>query len=242
MIYLIGLGLDIEDISLRALKIIKKCRQVYLEAYTIEFPYKVRELEKIIKKKIIKADRSLIENNAEVLIGRARKQDTAILIYGDPLSATTHSDLLLRARKAKIKTKILNSSSIMTAVSETGLQLYKFGKTASIPKWQANFKPESFYDIFKENQAIKAHTLFLLDIGLDVSEALGYLKEIAKRRQDDLSSSIIIVCSRLGTENKTIIKGKIDELMKKKFPKPACIIIPSALHFMEAEMLETVSK
>lgn len=238
MLYVIGLGLDIKDISLKALGIIKKCKNVYLESYTTEFPYNIKELEKIIKKKVIKADRDAIENNAEVIIEKSKNNDVAILIYGDPLSATTHTDLILRVKKANLKIQILHNSSIITAVADTGLQLYKFGKIASIPKWQINYKPESFYDIFKENQAIKAHTLFLIDIGLKVGEALGYIKDIAKQRQDDLTSKLIVVCSRLGTEKPTIIKGEIEELIKKKFPKPACIIIPSALHFMEAEMLE----
>lgn len=241
MLYLIGLGLDTGDLSIKSLKIIKKCRQVYLESYTIEFPYKTRELEKIIKKKIIPASREIVENNPEILIEKAKKQDIALLIYGDPLSATTHTDLVLRAKKAKVKTKILHNSSIATAIADTGLQIYKFGKIASIPKWQNNFKPESFYDTFKENQAIKAHTLFLLDIGLDVSEAISCIKEIASKRKDDFSSLMIIACSKLGTEKAKITKGRINDLVNKKFQKPACLIIPSALHFMEAEMLESIS-
>jgi len=242
MLYLIGLGLDVGDISFKAIKIIKKCRQVYLESYTIEFPYKTRELEKIIKKKIIPASREIIENNPEILIENAKKQDIALLIYGDPLSATTHTDLVLRAKKAGVKTRIMHNSSIITTIADTGLQLYKFGKIASIPKWQDNFKPESFYDTFRENQAIKAHTLFLLDIGLGVNEAISCIKEIASKRKDDISSLMIIACSKLGTEKAKITKGRIDELAKKKFQKPACLIIPSALHFMEAEMLEGVAK
>ena len=241
MLYLIGLGLDIDDLSVKSLKIIKKCKQVYLESYTIEFPYQTRELGKIIKKKIIPASREIVENNPQIFIEKAKKQDIALLIYGDPLSATTHIDLILRAKKAKVKTKILHNSSIITAIADTGLQLYKFGKIASIPKWQDNFRPESFYYTFKENQAIKAHTLFLIDIGLEVSEALDYLKRIAAKRKDEIPS-LIVICSRLGTEKSVIAKGKITEFANKKFQKPACLIIPSALHFVEAEMLEGATK
>lgn len=238
MLYLIGLGLDVKDISLKSIEILKKCKAVYLESYTIEFPYKTAEIEKIIKKKIILADRDTLETKVEGIIENAKKQDIAVLIYGDPLSATTHIDLLLRARKLKVKTKIIHNSSILTAIADTGLQLYKFGKVASIPKWQSSFKPESFYDIFKENQSIKAHTLFLLDIGLEVSEALYYFEEISLRRKEDLQTFTVIVCSRLGTDNQVIEKGKLSDLAKKKFKNPSCIIIPSQLHFMEAEMLQ----
>ena len=35
MLYLIGLGLaDVEDLTLKGLRIIKNCKQVYLETYT----------------------------------------------------------------------------------------------------------------------------------------------------------------------------------------------------------------
>jgi diphthine synthase len=242
MLYLIGLGLDVGDISLRHLSLIKKCKNVYLENYTIEFPYKVNELEKAIKHNVILADRKMIENDAEKIILEAKAEDVALLVYGDPFSATTHSDLVMRARKMKIEVGILHNSSVVNAVSDTGLQIYKFGKIASIPKWQASFRPESFYDTLKENQAIKAHTLFLVDIGLNASEALSYIKDIASRRKEDISSLIFVVCSRLGTENSEIHKGDIDEMMAKKFAKPVCIIVPSTMHFMEAEMLESVSK
>jgi len=41
--YLIGLGLDLKSISVDALDIIKKCKKVYLEDYTVDFPYKNQE-------------------------------------------------------------------------------------------------------------------------------------------------------------------------------------------------------
>ena len=40
MLYLIGLGLNEKGISLEGLEVIKKCRKVYLEEYTVNFPYK----------------------------------------------------------------------------------------------------------------------------------------------------------------------------------------------------------
>lgn len=240
MLYIIGLGLDIEDLSIKAMKIIEKAKIVYLESYTIDFPYSAEMLEKTIKKSVINAERDSIENNGEKIIEQARKDDVALLVYGDPLSATTHSDMLLRAKKENVRTQVVHNSSILTAVSDTGLQLYKFGKTASIPKWQESFKPESFYDLMKENQAINAHTLFLLDIGLDVSEALSYLRQISESRKESIKG-IVIVCSRMGTKEQRIEKGRIEELEGKDFEKPACIIIPRAMHFMEAEMLENTA-
>jgi len=237
MLYLIGIGLDKKDISLRALEAIKKCKFVYLDVYTNVFHYRINDIEKIIGKKIIKASRQLIEESDEI-IKDAKKQNVALLVSGDPLIATTHVDLMLRAEKEKIPVKIIHAPSIFTAISETGLQIYKFGKTASIPKWTSSFKPESFFEIIQANQKINAHTLVLIDIGMPVNEALSQLSEVSKKRKAKLKE--IIVCERIGTDEGKISIGKIENLMKRKFRLPACLIIPSELHFLEKEALEKI--
>jgi diphthine synthase len=239
MLYLIGLGLDRKDISLRALEAIKKCRAVYLDVYTNIFHYKISDIERIIGKKIIKAERALIEESDEI-IESAKKQDAALLVSGDPLAATTHIDLMLRAKKKRIPVKIIHAPSIFTAVSETGLQLYKFGKTASIPKWSESFKPESFLDIIENNLKIKAHTLVLIDIGMSVNEALNQLSDAGRKRNVRLKE--IIVCERIGTDEGRISRGSVEKLMKKKFRLPVCIIIPGELHFIEDESLRLFKK
>jgi len=239
MLYLIGLGLNVKDISLRALEIIKSCDKVYVENYTNFFSYPIKEIEKIIKKKAIIADRKAVEEEKEIL-NNAKKKKVAMLVMGDPLAATTHMDLLLRARKLKIKTKIIHAPSVFTAIAESGLQLYKFGKTVSIAKWQHNFRPESFFDEIKKNLGMNAHTLVLIDIGLSVNEALGYLESIAKARDNEMLNKEIVVCEKAGTDDSRFTVGRISSLIKKKFKLPACIIIPAKLHFMEQEALDSL--
>jgi len=237
MLYLIGLGLEKEDISLKALAAIKKCKKVYLETYTTKLPYSKAELEKVIKKKTAEADREIVENKMQAILDEAKKQDIALLVYGDPLSATTHVTFLLEAKKQAVKTQVIHAPSIMTAISETGMQLYKFGKTASLPRWQENFKPTSFFNIIKENLGMNAHTLLLVDIGLNAQDALEELKEAS---DSSLSGNLIVIASRLGTSKQKIISGKLRDLLNKKLKieEPFCIIIPSSLHFTEAEMLK----
>ena len=237
MLYIIGLGLDKGDLTLKALDALKKCKIVYLETYTSYSPYTIKELEKFLEKDMIKADREMIEQKAEIILKEAKKQNIALLVSGSPLTATTHTDLILRARKLGIKVHVIHGISVLNAISDTGLHVYKFGKTASIPKSQENYKPESFYDIIMENLAINAHTLMLLDIGLEVHDALLNVKEIASKRGEDISNMNFVVCSRLGTYKQDIKTGKINELLKEKFELPACIIALAPLHFMEAEML-----
>lgn len=242
MLYVVGVGLDKDDISLKGVNVIKKCKLVYLDIYTSVLPYSIRELEKIIGKKVIEADRKLLEDKDDVIVS-AKKDDVALLVPGDPLAATTHIDLVLRARKKGIEVRIIHSTSVLTAVAETGLQLYKFGKTASVPRWQKSYKPESFYDVIRENLKANAHTLLLLDIDLDVPTALSQIKEVAKKKKDPgMLKREIIICERLGTSNTTITLGKIDKLLHKDFKMPCCIIIPTKLHFLEGAALKKFKK
>ena len=236
MLYLIGLGLDKNDITLKGMEAIRNCQRIYLENYTSYV--NVFEIERIIGMTTIPAARTFVEDGEEIL-KEAKKKNVALLVLGDPLSATTHIDLVLRAKKQKINVKIVHSVSIFNAIAECGLQLYKFGKTASIPKWQANFRPESFYDMIIDNLGIKAHTLLLLDIGLSVNEALEYIEGISKPRNDGLLNKKIIVCEKVGTEEQKFTYNTISSLIKKKFNVPACIIVPSELHFVEEEALKT---
>ena len=72
MLYLIGLGLTCKDISLSALESIKKCKKIYLENYT-SLGCSKKELESLIKKDVIIANRELIENNSSKILNEAKK-------------------------------------------------------------------------------------------------------------------------------------------------------------------------
>lgn len=242
MLYLIGLGMDLKDMSLAAREALKKCKKVYLENYTNIFPYSVKDLEKLTKKKIEKADRKTVEEKTP-FIEEAKNKKVALLVSGDPLSATTHVDILMRCKEKNVEVKVFHAPSILTAVAETGLQLYKFGKTGSIAKWQPpSFRPESFFDIVKQNMTNGAHTLLLLDIGLSVKEALSYLDSIARTKEEWLLDYHLVVCEKMGTDKQKISIGPIDFLTSKKFALPAAIIVPGQLHFVEKEFLDTFRK
>ena len=234
MLYLIGLGLNERGISKEGLLALEKCKKVYLEGYTIDFPYNIDDLKLGKKKnKIIKLGRGEVESDK--LIKEAKSVNIALLVYGSPLFATTHISLILDAEKENVRTKIIYSASVFDALAETGLQLYKFGKIASMPKQEA-----SFLQYVKENQSINAHSLILVDIGLSFQEAIDRLEKEIKKENIEINK--IIVCSRLGTCESKIFYGKINEQKKQKakIQAPFCFIIPSELHFMEKEALERV--
>src|SRR3989344_1175997 len=232
MLYIIGLGLNPQGISLEGISALKKCRKIYLENYTVEFPYSVSELEKILKRKIIEADRNIVES--EMLVKEARQQNICLLVYGSPLFATTHMSLIEDCKKNKIKIRIIYSSSVFDALGETGLQLYKFGKISSMPKWQKNFTPVSFLESVSLNRKIDAHTLILVDIGLRFEEAVNEMKIASK--ETGIKIDKIVVCSKMGFSGK-IYYGSLKKLRNKKVPAPFCFIIPGKMHFIEEESL-----
>lgn len=229
MFYLIGLGLNENSITEGARKIIKKCKKVYLEGYTINFPYDTKKLGVEFEE----LDRGKVENEEIVL--EAKEEDVALLVYGSPLIATTHISLILRAEKEGIKYRILHNASIFDAISESGLQNYKFGKTASLPSWKDKGKSLSFIEIIKDNQGIGAHTLILIDMNLQLKEALEELEEALKEKKINIDK--VVVCSQLGKENSRIVYGSIEKLKKEKLSLPICFIIPGKMHFLEEESL-----
>ncbi|CAF1552834.1 unnamed protein product [Didymodactylos carnosus] len=97
-----------------------------------------------------------------LILENAKVNDVAFLVGGDPLSATTHTDLILRAVELNIPYKIIHNASIMNAIGSCGLQLYHFGETVSIVFWTDNWKPTSFCDKIIDNRRRKLHTLCLL--------------------------------------------------------------------------------
>ncbi|KAL8927800.1 MAG: hypothetical protein Q9208_002216 [Pyrenodesmia sp. 3 TL-2023] len=165
MLYLIGLGLaDETDITVKGLQIVKKAQRVYLEAYTSILLVDKDRLEAFYERPVLLADREMVESNEDAILFGADTEDVAFLVVGDPFGATTHSDLVLRARQLKIPTQIIHNASVMSAVGATGLQLYNFGQTVSMVFFTDTWKPSSFYDRVKENRQTGLHTLMLLDI------------------------------------------------------------------------------
>lgn len=169
VLYVIGLGLwDEKDITLRGLEAVRGSVRVYLEAYTsilMSEGYQER-LEALYGKPILLAHREVVELQADDILANAAHEDVSFLVVGDPLSATTHTDLILRARQASppIAVKIIHNASIMTAIASSGLQPYNFGQTISIPFWTESWRPDSWLSRVQENNAIGNHTLVLGDI------------------------------------------------------------------------------
>ncbi len=250
VLYMIGIGLnDEEDITVKGLELVRKADFVYLESYTSKLDCSVKDLGKLYKKSVLLADRDLVEKKSDEILDKAKNKKVAFLVVGDVFSATTHLDLMLRAKEKKIKVEIVNNASILTAVGITGLELYKFGKTTSMPYFEKSFKAEAPYDVIKENKKLGLHTLILLDIKADekrfmtVNEALKQLLEIESKRKGNVltQNTKVIGCARLGAKQK-IRYDAVKKIVKVSFGKPLhCLIVPGKLHFIEEEALKLYS-
>ena len=186
-----------------------------------------------------------MESEPNKILEEAKTKEVSLLIIGDALCATTHMDLYLQAKEQRIPCRVIHNASVISAVGMTGLQVYKFGKITSIPF--DNKDVETPYTVLKENKSLGLHTLFLLDLRPDegkamtIKEALEFLLSKEKGKKEGIVSEDVLAigCSRLGSEDQSIISGTIKELMKAEFGKPPhCLIIPGKLHFREEEALQ----
>ena len=249
-LYIIGLGLgDEKDVTLRGLEIIKKAKKAWLESYTSVLQCSKSDLENLYGREVILADRNLVEKSSDEMLDLAISSDVAFLVIGDPMSATTHVDLVLRAREKGAAVEIVHNTSVMTAVGVIGLELYKYGKTPSIVFPDEKMPIEGHYDAVKENKVRGLHTLCLLDIKMDdeipkfmtVNEGIKSLLSVEKKRGENVftDDTLCIGCARLGCSNMKIKVGTASELLSEDFGKPLhCLIVPGKLHFMEEDAIK----
>ncbi len=237
-LHLIGLGLcDQNDLTLRGLEALKKCTTIYFENYTSVLQCKKEEIENLTKKKIIEADREQVENKSEEILAKAQKENVALLVIGDPMSATTHINFLIEAKKRNITCEVIHNASILTAIGITGLQLYKFGKTTSMPFADSSTPAE----VIKENQKNNAHTLVLLDLIPQKNQCLTIAEAIMRLLDKKVitETSLIVATARIGCKDQIIKAGMVKDVRQTNFGKPPyCLVIPAPkLHFIEEEAL-----
>ncbi|MBT4870418.1 MAG: diphthine synthase [Candidatus Diapherotrites archaeon] len=248
MLYLVGIGLKPSHLTLEALDILKTCDQVFLESYTSEYAEGLNEeLEKMIEKKFLVLGRVGVEQQFESAMLSAKKNDIALMIFGNALTATTHLQVLLDAKEAGIKYKVIPGISITNMVAESGLDEYKFGRTITLCYHEKGFEPESFYDQLLENQKIGLHTLALLDIKKDEKperlmncvEGIEILEKIKNKREDSYEFEYVALLG-MSNEKQKMIVGK-DNIIKSKEIKelyPQSLIITGKTNEKEREALE----
>lgn len=246
----IGLGLDNgKDISIKGLELLKTCDFVFAEFYTSDLAKgSIEYLENLGNKQIEVLDREQVENG-DLILEKAQMDDSnvAFLVPGDPLTATTHIDLLLRAKERTISTMVIHAPSVATVVPGLlGLQFYKFGRTTTIAYPEGDYFPESPYDVIAENLSMGLHTLVLLDIHAEkkrymtANEGLQILLKINSRRENDIFTPTTLACvvARAGANDSIVLADHAEKLLERDYGPPLhCIVVPGKLHFKESEAL-----
>lgn len=177
----------------------------------------------------------MVESNSDEILRDAQTEDVAFCVVGDPFGATTHTDLVLRARELSIPVATVPNASIMSGIGATGLQLYNFGQTVSMVFFTETWKPASFYDRIKENRDIGLHTLVLLDIKvkeqsledmargrrvyqppryMTVGQCAAQMLEIEEDKTEGVYTpdSLAIGAARVGGKTEKYVAGTLKEL------------------------------
>ncbi|MCF7871854.1 diphthine synthase [Candidatus Woesearchaeota archaeon] len=261
-LHIISLGLgNLRDITINGMNAIMKSKLVFLENYTAIMNCTQKEMENFYQKKIILATRELVEKESDKILNPAKTENIAFLVVGDAFGATTHADLFLRAKEKNIQIKIYHNASIMNAIGETGLELYKLGKTTSVVFDDNNWLPETPYNVINENLKRGLHTLCLLDIKvaeptpenirkeldkpepprfMTINKAIKILKKLEEKKQNKIISdeTIGIGIARIGAEDQIIKTATLKELEQTNFGKEMhSLIIPGKLHEIEEQMI-----
>lgn len=225
MLYLVGLGLDDDEITQKGLNALGKADEAYAEFYTNTDNIDLERLPAditILEREEVEQDDKILEN--------AEHRDVAFLVSGDPLTATTHYDIKHRAEQKGIEVKVIHAPSIFTSIAETGLNVYKFGRTVTLPK---DGEPESIREFIEKNDSVGLHSLVLLDIDYDASKAAEKLLNIGI---DDRET---IVIERANNEKMEITLSSLKKISGSDFGStPHSIILTGDKSFKEKEFVE----
>ncbi len=254
MLWLVGVGIGgYKGLSLEAVEVLKNCDVVLIERFTSSLSENdLAGINTTIGKSVKSVQRWYVEDGREI-IDQAKEKQIALVTYGDPLLATTHTELRTRAAKASIKTGVIHAASgIASIMGECGLHMYKFGRTVTMMS-----EPKSAISVYNtvfDNLLLGSHTLILTEYNRDEKTGtLFFLDPVTLLRmlleaENDMRHHVIshetfvVVASRLGTSDSRIVSGKIKSLAGIGFGTgPHSVIVPARLHFTEEEALEALT-
>ncbi|MGZ4901567.1 MAG: diphthine synthase [Halobacteriota archaeon] len=246
MLTFVGLGLfDEDDVSVKGLKLIKSADVVYAEFYTSRLVGStLQRLQELYQKEIHVLSREEIEQTPERSVLRdARDRDVVFLTGGDAMISTTHVDLRIRAHDLGIQTRLIHGASIVTAVCGlTGLQNYRFGKSATI-SFPYRTISDAPYNTVMTNLRNNFHTLLFLDIQkelMSINQGIELLIHSEHEKgQNELAALLAVGIARAGSSSPVVRADTLGRLKDYDFGPPLhVLVIPASLHFMEEEALE----
>jgi diphthine synthase len=241
---LISLGLaDETDMSIRALDEAKGCDALYAELYTMKLATTLTALNELVCRPVTLLQRGDLEEYSAKIIDEAKTTNVGVLIGGDCLSATTHVSLLLEAVEKGVKTNIIHGSSIFSAIAETGLSLYKFGRTVTMPFPEKGPADTVLHGI-QGNIAEGLHTLVLLDLDNEQNKYMTAPVAIKGLIEAGFNpKNLVIGVARLGQSDAKIRAGYAADVAAIDFGEPPhSLVVPGQLHFLEEDALKTLAQ
>lgn len=261
MLWFVGMGISgLDSIPRVGLDILAGADIIYLERFTSPVSsVDAATLSNMIKKDcaVKDAKRWMVEDGGQILKDAACS-NVVLLSYGDPLVATTHTEMMCRSHSQGIPTRVVHASSSPASVAgECGLHHYKMGRMATIMR-DARSMTTPYYIIYK-NALEGCHTLLLLEYdyeGTETGDGQSFFLEPAtalkslmttetgQQRRVILEDTYAIIASRVGLEDQRVTAGTISTLVAKgRFGSPPhSIVIPGKLHFTETDALKSLAE
>ena len=162
---LVGMGMGrLEGMTTEAIQAATQADHRRYEAYTALWPEdELARLEATVGP-VQRVMRPEVEEPEE-LFALAKDSLVALLVVGDPLQATTHVDLELRAREVGIECRVFHGISITSVVTgAVGLSNYKFGRQTTLTYPYGDWIATSPMEVLAANWEQNLHTLALLDL------------------------------------------------------------------------------
>lgn len=227
----------------------------------------------------------MVESSSDAILAGADQVDVVFLVVGDPFGcgydnmthtvtyvhqganasvcrATTHTDLVLRARELKIPVRTIHNASIMSAIGATGLQLYNFGQAVSMVFFTETWKPSSYYDRIQENADLGLHTLVLLDIKvkeqsmenlargrkiyeparyMTVAECARQMLETEEERKEGTCARerLAVGVARVGSGDQAMVSGTLEQLTHVEMGEPlhSVVLLGEKTHYLERDFI-----
>jgi diphthine synthase len=162
---LVGMGLgSVSGMTIEAKQAAAAADHRRYEAYTALWPEEALAALEADIGPVERVMRPEVED-PEALFALAKTSLVALLVVGDPLQATTHVDLQLRAAQAGIPCSVVHGLSITNVVTGAiGLSNYKFGRQTTLTYPYGDWIATSPLKVIASNWEQNLHTLALLDL------------------------------------------------------------------------------
>ena len=254
MLTFVGLGLyDDRSVTVAGRDALQAADRVFAETYTSRLVgAELDDVADALGVEIELRDRAGVERDPEPILDAAADGDVVFCTPGDPLIATTHTDLRLRAADRGVDTRVHHGVSAESAVASlTGLQNYRFGRAVTLPFPYAHGGdgvPESVREGIEANRERGLHTLAFLDVKAAGSSPVGpdgdqfmtadYAAELLA--DDWRPDALAVAVARAGGPDPTLAADRLAELADDDFGPPLhALVVPGKLHEIEADALTT---